>query len=215
MTDWDGRAVIRGFAEELFERLPADAIAGPVPEQWGSRDAAAAAYWGQRTAAFHGIVTWSPTIDPERLKVLSQEMLLEAGVRLVFHGWAALPIVEQGRVRGLLFESKAGRQALLAQVVVDASGDGDVFARAGAQFDTDSRSPTSTTAPIPPSCWAASTWPAGSPSAAASRSALPTACAADASSPVSSRRPTFPGATTWRCSSGRGSRGCRRWTSTT
>lgn len=137
MTDWEGRAVIRGFAEELFERLPPDAIAGPAREQWGSRDAATAAYWAQRTAAFHGVVTWSPTIDPERLKVLSQEMLLEAGVRLVFHGWAALPIVQEGRVRGVLFESKAGRQALMAQVVIDATGDGDLFARAGAQFETD------------------------------------------------------------------------------
>lgn len=137
MTDWEGRAVIRGFAEELFERLPLEAIAGPARAQWGSRDAATAAYWGQRTAAFHGIVTWSPTIDPERLKVLSQEMLLGAGVRLVFHGWSALPIVEEGRVRGVLFESKSGRQALMAQVVIDATGDGDVFARAGAQFDTD------------------------------------------------------------------------------
>ncbi len=64
-------------------------------------------------------------------------MLLEAGVRLVFHGWAALPIVEDGRVQGVLFESKMGRQALLANVVVDATGDGDVFARAGAAFETD------------------------------------------------------------------------------
>jgi hypothetical protein len=64
-------------------------------------------------------------------------MLLEAGVRLVFHGWAALPIVEDGRVQGVLFESKGGRQALMAKVVVDATGDGDIFARAGAGFDTD------------------------------------------------------------------------------
>jgi glycine/D-amino acid oxidase-like deaminating enzyme len=137
MTDWEGRQVIRGFAEEIFARLPADAVAGPPQEIWGSRDPALAAHWAARTSAFHGIVNWAPTIDPERLKLLSQEMLLEAGVRIVFHSWAALPIVEDGAVRGALFESKSGRQALRAKVVVDATGDGDMFARAGAEFDDD------------------------------------------------------------------------------
>ena len=137
MTDWEGRQVIRGFAEEVFDRLPPDAVAGPPAEDWGSRDPAKAKYWGLRTSAFHGVVNWAPTIDPERLKLLSQEMLIEAGVRLVYHSWAALPIVEDGAVKGVLFESKGGRQALMAKVVVDATGDGDVFARAGAEFDTD------------------------------------------------------------------------------
>lgn len=137
MTDWEGRPVIRGFAEEVFDRLPPDAVAGPPRELWGSQDPALAAHWQARTSAFHGIVSWAPTIDPERLKLLSQEMLLEAGVRVVFHGWAALPIVEAGAVRGVLFESKSGRQALMAKVVVDATGDGDLFAQAGAEFETD------------------------------------------------------------------------------
>ncbi len=137
MTDWEGRQVIRGFADEILGRLPADAKAGPAPEHWGSRDPRLAAYWASRTSAFHGIVSWAPTIDPERLKVATQELLLEAGVRLVLHAWAALPVVEEGRVNGVLFESKAGRQALLAQVVIDATGDGDVFARAGAEFESD------------------------------------------------------------------------------
>ncbi|MGQ0511254.1 MAG: FAD-dependent oxidoreductase [Betaproteobacteria bacterium] len=137
MTDWEGRPVIRGFAEELLGRLPSDAIAGPGAEEWGSRDPARAAHWSQRTAAFHGIVTWSPTIDPERLKLLSQEIVLEAGGRLVFHAWAALPLIEDGVVRGAIFESKAGRQAIRAKVVVDATGDGDLFARAGAACESD------------------------------------------------------------------------------
>ncbi len=137
MTDWEGRQVIRGFAEEVFDRLPVDAIAGPDKADWGSREPAKAAYWGQRTAAAHGIVNWSPTIDPERLKLLSQEMLLEAGVRLAFHSLGSLPIVEDGVVKGAVFESKAGRQAVMAKVVVDCTGDGDMFARAGAAFDAD------------------------------------------------------------------------------
>ena len=137
MSDWEGKPVIRGFAEEIFERLPADAVAGPARAEWGSRDPARAAHWSQRTAAYHGVVTWSPTIDPERLKLLSQELVLESKTHLVFHTWAATPIVEGGAVRGAIFESKAGRQAILAKVVVDATGDGDMFARAGAAFESD------------------------------------------------------------------------------
>ena len=137
MTDWSGQLVIRGFAEQLLDRLPADAIAGPAKEEWGSRDPARAAHWAPRTAAYHGVVTWSPTIDPERLKLASQDMVLESGVKLVYHSWASVPVVENGAVRGVAFESKEGRMALMAKVVVDATGDGDLFARAGAAFEND------------------------------------------------------------------------------
>ena len=141
MTDWEGQPVIRGFAEELFDRLPADAVAGPERTDWGSKDAAKAEHWSYRTAAYHGVVTWSPTVDPERLKLLSQEIVLERNVKLIYHSWAAIPIVELGPnglvVKGVVFESKEGRMAIMAEVVVDATGDGDLFARAGAAFDND------------------------------------------------------------------------------
>jgi hypothetical protein len=137
MTDWTGRQVIQGFAVDVLDRMPNEGLAGPPRADWGSNDPKKASYWGQRTAASHGIVNWSPTLDPERLKLISQEMLLEKGVRLVFHSWAAVPIVGDGAVQGVVFESKAGRQALYAKVVVDTTGDGDIFARAGAEFDTD------------------------------------------------------------------------------
>jgi 2-polyprenyl-6-methoxyphenol hydroxylase-like FAD-dependent oxidoreductase len=137
MTDWSGQLVIRGFAEEIMDRLPKDAVAGPAQREWGSRDPARAAHWSLRTAAYHGVVTWSPTVDPERLKLASQEMVLEQKARLVYHCWAALPLMEEGKVRGAIFESKGGRQAVRAKVVVDATGDGDLFARAGAAFESD------------------------------------------------------------------------------
>jgi len=137
MTDWSGKHVIRGFAEEIMGRLPADAVAGPAREEWGSKDPARAAHWSQRTAAYHGVVTWSPTVDPERLKLASQEIVIEEKVRLVFHSWVAMPLLEEGKVRGAIFESKAGRQAVRAKVVVDATGDGDLFARAGAAYESD------------------------------------------------------------------------------
>jgi len=137
MTGWDGTLLIRGLAEELLDRLPKEALAGPPREAWGSKEAATAAWWALRTAAFHGIVTHSPTVCPEHLKAASLEMAMEAGVDLVFHAWGAAPLVEDGAVRGAIFESKQGRRAILAAVTVDATGDGDLFAGAGAAFNED------------------------------------------------------------------------------
>lgn len=137
MTDWQGDLVIRGFAEELLGRLPADAIAGPPLAEWGSNDLERARHWSMRTAAWHGIVTWSPTIDPERLKLASQDILLEQGVRIVYHSWACVPLMQDGKAAGVIFESKEGRMAIRAKVVIDATGDGDIFARAGADFISD------------------------------------------------------------------------------
>ena len=141
MSDWNGQHVIRGIAEELLDRLPPGALAGPPRAEWGSRDAATAAYWGLRTAAFHGVVTHAPTLDPEWLKAVSLELVLAAGVHPLFHAWGAAPLLEGGAggstVIGCAFETKQGRRAILARVTVDATGDGDLFAAAGAQFDAD------------------------------------------------------------------------------
>ncbi|CAN7719854.1 FAD-dependent oxidoreductase [Variovorax sp. LjRoot84] len=137
MTDWQGEPVIQGLAAEFMDRLGADAIAGPPRKDWGSQDPDAAAHWGLRTAAFHGVVTHSPTIDPEILKGVYHQMAREAGVDLILHGWMVAPIAEAGRVKGAVFESKQGRRAILAKVVVDTTGEGDLYAAAGAAFDSD------------------------------------------------------------------------------
>ena len=137
MTDWSGQHIIRGLAHEFMDRLPKDAIQGPPRVDWGNRDAATATYWAQRTAAYHGIVTWSPTIDPEALKTLSMQMANEAKVRLLLHAWCTAPLVEEGVVQGAVFESKEGRHAILAKVVVDTTGDADLLAGSGAKCDTD------------------------------------------------------------------------------
>jgi hypothetical protein len=137
MTGWDGRLVIRGFAEEILARLPKHAVAGPPPALWGSRDAASAAWWAQRTAAFHGVVCHAPTICPEWLKADSLALVAEAGVDLILHALGTEPVLQDGRVAGAIFESKEGRRAILARVTVDCTGDGDLFARAGARHLTD------------------------------------------------------------------------------
>jgi hypothetical protein len=138
MTDWDGRLVVGGLGKELMDGCSEqDALIGPPPEQWGSRDSLLASYWGIRTAGQRGVVNFSPTIDPEVLKLISNDLVREAGVRVLLHSWVVAPILDDGRVRGVIFESKEGRFALLAGVVIDCSGDGDVFAMAGADFEND------------------------------------------------------------------------------
>ncbi|HEY1298019.1 MAG TPA: FAD-dependent oxidoreductase [Chloroflexota bacterium] len=137
MTDWDGRQVIAGFAREILDRLPTDSVAGARPGDWGSKDPALNAYWRNRLGSFRDVVTWSPVIDPEWLKIESLRMVLDLGVTPVFHSWFSTPIIEDGAVKGVVFESKEGRQAIYADVVVDATGDGDVFARAEAAYQSD------------------------------------------------------------------------------
>jgi len=61
--------------------------------------------------------------------------LTEAGARPLFLAQVVAPIVEEGALRGVIVESKSGRRAILADAVIDATGDGDVAARAGADFE--------------------------------------------------------------------------------
>lgn len=136
MTDWNGQHVIRGIAEEMLSRLSIDKIAGPSRQDWGSRDTAKTSYWSLRSAAYHNTVTHSPTLDPEWLKAESLAMVVEAGVHTIFHAWGSRPVVEDGRVLGCIFESKEGRRAVLAKVTIDCTGDGDLYAQSGADFDT-------------------------------------------------------------------------------
>jgi FAD dependent oxidoreductase len=137
MTDWDGRQVIAGFAREVLDRLPKDAVAGAQPQDWGSKDPELNAYWRQRLGSFRDTVTWSPVIDPEWLKLESLRLVLDLGVTPVFHSWFSTPMVADSAVKGVVFESKEGRHAIYADVVVDATGDGDVFSRAQAAFESD------------------------------------------------------------------------------
>jgi len=76
-----------------------------------------------------------PTVDAEALKYMMLEMIVEDEVDLFLHSWAVDAVMDGDTVKGVVFESKSGRQAILAQQVVDATGDGDVFAAAGAEHE--------------------------------------------------------------------------------
>ena len=73
-------------------------------------------------------------IDPEVVKQELVDMLRGARVELLLHSLIVGTLVEEGVVKGVLIENKAGRQAIRAKMVVDATGDADVAAFARAPF---------------------------------------------------------------------------------
>jgi len=77
---------------------------------------------------------WQPTVDPEGAKYLMDRMAEEAKIETFFHSWGVDVIQDGPRVRGVVFESKQGRQAILAKQVVDCSGDADILFAAGGDY---------------------------------------------------------------------------------
>src|SRR6266511_2571739 len=78
---------------------------------------------------------YAVSFDPEALKFVALELLDSAGVELRLHTTFVDALVEDSALRGGIFETKSGREAILASAIIDASGDGDVFACAGAPFE--------------------------------------------------------------------------------
>jgi hypothetical protein len=73
--------------------------------------------------------------DKEQLKYVLNEMVIEAGCKLMLHSWAERPLVKDGFCEGIIVDNKSGRLAVIAQVVIDSTGDGDMAAGAGAPFE--------------------------------------------------------------------------------
>lgn len=81
----------------------------------------------------------SQALDPEMFKYVCDQMLQQAGVRLLLDIYAVAAIVEDGLVRGVITESKSGRTAILADRVIDCTGDGDIMHLSGALYKKASR----------------------------------------------------------------------------
>jgi flavin-dependent dehydrogenase len=71
-------------------------------------------------------------LDSEGFKLVADRLVEEAGVRPMLHRQFVAPIMEGDTIKGVIVESKSGREAILARVVIDATGDADVAHRAGA-----------------------------------------------------------------------------------
>lgn len=71
-------------------------------------------------------------IDSEGFKLVADTLVEEAGVHPMLHRLFVAPIMDGDTLTGIIVESKAGREAILARRIIDASGDADVAFRAGA-----------------------------------------------------------------------------------
>ena len=74
----------------------------------------------------------SSALDAEMFKYVADQLIAEAGIHPMLHRSAVSPIIVDGLIRGVYTESKAGREAILAKRVIDATGDADMAYRAGA-----------------------------------------------------------------------------------
>lgn len=74
--------------------------------------------------------------DVETMKLILEEMCIEAGVDILLHTRVAASIKDSsGRITQIITESKSGREAWSAKVFIDATGDGDLAALSGCGFD--------------------------------------------------------------------------------
>jgi hypothetical protein len=137
LSDGSKKQQIAGVCQEMISKL--DAVGGAVHpryEDLGSSDRRLVKFWQDYLFfVVGGRIRLSILVDPELLKCVLNDMMEEAGVKLFLHSWGTEALVEQTVVRGVVFESKSGRQAILSKIVIDSTGDGDIFASAGAPFD--------------------------------------------------------------------------------
>ena len=74
----------------------------------------------------------SEALDAEMFKYVADQFVQEANVRPLLHSMVVAPILEGHTIKGVITESKMGRKAILAKIVIDASGDADIAHRSGA-----------------------------------------------------------------------------------
>ena len=116
-----GNAVVGGIWQEMVDKLTSlGTTPGSLESSTGKPP------WGKKP-------TLTP-FDPEAVRFVAQELVLTSGAELLLHTMVVDTIVENSQLRGLIVENKSGRQAILAKCVVDATGDADVAALAGAPF---------------------------------------------------------------------------------
>lgn len=113
--DQDYRPIIKGLPLEIAQRLQQADAAGEfaLDPKCGSAISVDSHFW----------------------KCLAMEMVQEAGVKLMLHTQVVDTLREGDRITGVIVEHKSGRQAILADVVIDCSGDGDVAARGGVAWE--------------------------------------------------------------------------------
>jgi ribulose 1,5-bisphosphate synthetase/thiazole synthase len=77
----------------------------------------------------------NPIVDPEAAKYVLEVMVKEAGVTMYYHCWAANVISDDDTIKAVILETKSGRVAIKPKVVIDCTGDGDIFHLVGEDYD--------------------------------------------------------------------------------
>jgi hypothetical protein len=140
LSDFEGTMQIGGINQEWIERLTMrEAEIHPPEEIWGGTDKRLIAYWNERSffTVREGHIVYASIIDAEISKCILNDMVREAKVKTYLHSWGTLPIMDGNKAVGVVFESKSGRQAIMARIVIDSTGDGDLLPASGAGFDVD------------------------------------------------------------------------------
>jgi hypothetical protein len=112
------RHVVRGIPQEIVDRLVAVGGTSGHAEMLKGYD-------------YDSVCT---AIDTELYKLVTMEMLAEAGVSCLLNTFTVGAVVDEGRVLGAIVESRSGRQVIAGQAFVDCTGYGDLCAYAGAEY---------------------------------------------------------------------------------
>ncbi|WP_187144399.1 FAD-dependent oxidoreductase [Microvirga massiliensis] len=114
---------------------PSGALVGGLPlEIWNLARSVGGAGEDYMAMSKTGDVKIASPCDPEIMKILLTRLCVDSGVQILFETFVSSPVVESGTVKGVIVESKAGRQFIGAKVVIDCSADADMAAKAGAPF---------------------------------------------------------------------------------
>lgn len=129
MTCYDAKGetmIIRGLFKEIVERMVARGFAIHPAQVHGGT---AFTSW---IKIGHEHVT---PFEPEGLKIIIDEMLTEAGVKILYHTDFIHPVLDNNTISGILVSSKRGLEIIEATVVIDCTGDGDVAYRSGVPYE--------------------------------------------------------------------------------
>ena len=145
---WRSFSMVRGIQEEWFTRLDQNApgsYISPAIEELGEESPIKIDRW----SIVHGTVAGGPGRDfekhlmrapyyePNQLKIEMDLMVQELpNIKVMLHSWGTKPIMDGDVIKGVIFESKEGRKAVMARIVIDATGDGDIYSQTGAPFFT-------------------------------------------------------------------------------
>jgi len=115
-----------------FQDMTGELLVKGLPEEFIQRLINMGASTGHLHCPKHVSIT---PVDPEAAKLVADELCAQAGVKVLLETFLSMPIVQEGRMSGAIVESKSGRGAILADIVIDATGDADLAAQAGVPFE--------------------------------------------------------------------------------